>query len=112
MWAYQHTADDVENVLRDHATRVVNTEGKPLDVLAEELVEELDDGAIEKAALRGGVDLDDQTTAANEEILRQLIERGLISGLTGGPTVEASLNPAVVPLTEDLTLPEPGGTPP
>jgi hypothetical protein len=78
--AYGFSSDDVLIVLEQNACKVADSGGKPFDVLAEELASELDGAAIEKAALRGGVDLDDQTAAANEEILRQLQESGVIKG--------------------------------
>lgn len=75
--AYQVTAEDVQFVLEAHRYNLT-TRDIPLDHLAEQLFDELDGYAIERAALTGCTDLENQTRSANAEILRQLIASGHI----------------------------------
>jgi hypothetical protein len=42
MTQYIVTADDVENVLREHSLRVIDTKGKSFETMSAELVDELD----------------------------------------------------------------------
>lgn len=63
--AFGITEDDVANVLRSHGISVS-------DEQVSDLFFELDDGAVETAALNSGDDLDDQTEGAYQEIWRQL----------------------------------------
>lgn len=80
MLAFQITEEDVENVLQQNLQRVRNPGGVAISELAERLLDrELDVPAIERAALRGGPDLDDQTDAADAEIKQQLIDRGFMA---------------------------------
>lgn len=75
--AYQATSEDVQLVLESHADRIA-AQSRSLDELAEQLFDGLDCYAIERAALKGGTDLEEQTAAADAEILRQLVEGGHI----------------------------------
>ena len=78
--AYEVTPEDVENVLRSNSLAVANTNGKSFESMAEELHGDLDFGLIEQAALAGD-DLDEQTDYANDEIARQLREKGVLEPL-------------------------------
>ena len=76
--AYQVTVDDIENVLHDYSLRVTDTQGKSFETMAAELIDEIDHDRIEKAALKSGCDLDEQTTGANDEIKKILVELGVL----------------------------------
>ena len=76
--AFEVTPEDVESVLHAYSLRVTDTQGKSFETMAGELIDEIDTGRVEKAALAGGVDLDDQTTAAHEEIKEILVELGVL----------------------------------
>ena len=78
--AYQPTEEDVENVLRNHALHVANTNGKSFESIAAEVFHDLDHGKVEAAAMYGD-SLDQQTGYANEEIARQLRENGILEPL-------------------------------
>lgn len=79
---FEISEDDVANVLRQHAG---NTS------LAKKLFEEMDIDAVTCAALAGGCDLDDQTSAAYEEITRQLIDQGaLVSNLKNRDIIDVA----------------------
>jgi hypothetical protein len=81
--------EDIESVLSKHWARVANSDGKSFEDMAGDLFAHLDAGAIERAALKGGVDLDDQTEAAYEEIERQLVARGVLSEVRPTPARKA-----------------------
>lgn len=81
MQAFGFSEEDVENVLRANWTRVGNTGGKSFELMASDLFAGLDDGAIEKAVLNGGTEMDDQTTAAYAELERQLVVAGVLGPL-------------------------------
>jgi hypothetical protein len=87
--AFGISEEDVENVLSKHWARVANSDGKSLENMAVDLFTHLDADAIERSALKGGVDLDDQTEAAYEEIERQLVERGVLGELRPAPARKA-----------------------
>lgn len=70
--------EDIENVLSRHWARVANTGGKSFGDIAAELFPLIDAGAVEKAALDGGTELDEQVEAAYADIERQLVERGVL----------------------------------
>ena len=77
--AFEITADDVETVLRNNSLKVANTKGMSFSAMAELLLcTEIDADRAEKAALYYD-SLDDQTTAALEEIHRQLHLKRFIS---------------------------------
>ena len=78
--AYQATEEDVENVLRSNSLAVANTKGKSFESIANEVFGDLDFDLIEQAALSGD-NLDEQTDYANDEIARQLRERGILEPL-------------------------------
>lgn len=61
--AWETTVEDVENVLRMLKEDIA---------LAPEIVDELDHEAIAKAALKAGVEMEEQTEGAYAEIKRQL----------------------------------------
>jgi hypothetical protein len=50
MTQYIVTADDVENVLREHSLRVTDTKGKSFETMSAELVDELDMTTVVEAA--------------------------------------------------------------
>lgn len=72
--AFGISEDDVHNVLQNHHDRLTAATGADLESLARDLFNDLDHGAVERAALRGGTELDQQTEAAYEEVETQLIE--------------------------------------
>lgn len=78
--AFEVTAEDIENVLRQNAVQVANSEGKPFDVMAEEIHGVWDDefDRVAKAALDSGVELDEQTDGAYGEIRSILVEQGIL----------------------------------
>jgi isochorismate synthase EntC len=76
--AWQVTLDDIENVLESHALRVENPRGQTFAQMAEDLISEIDEGRVEKAALAAGSDMDEQTQAALDEIKKILVEMGVI----------------------------------
>jgi len=80
MYAFEITSEDFENVLRQNALRVANSEGKPFGLMAEDLFEELQDRLpeLEAAALEGGDDLDAQTDAAYAAIAQMLEDQGVL----------------------------------
>ncbi|MDK2126697.1 hypothetical protein [Parachitinimonas caeni] len=78
--AFEVTEIDVANVLRQHAVRVLNANGRSFNSMAEDLIATLNLDAISAAALDVGTSLEDQTTAAHEEIARQLIDRNILKG--------------------------------
>ncbi|MBV7542186.1 hypothetical protein [Acidovorax sp. sic0104] len=78
--AYEPTVEDVENVLRSNSLAVANAKGKSFDSMANEIHGDLDFDLVEQAALTGD-DLDEQTDYANDEIARQLRERGILEPL-------------------------------
>ncbi len=80
-FAFQISEEDVENVLRNNWKRVVNTNGRSFKDMSEQLYLEVDEGAVEKAALKSGNDLETQTDAAYAKIARQLITMGVLSNV-------------------------------
>lgn len=76
--AFQISEEDIENVLRDYSLRVTNAQGQSFETMASELINEIDHARVEKAALDGGDDIDDQTQAAYNEIHKNLVEQGVI----------------------------------
>lgn len=78
--AYEVTEDDLQNVLSSNALVDGYAGGKTLAVMASELFTELDFGLIEDAALAGD-SMDQQTDYANDEIARQLREKGVLKPL-------------------------------
>lgn len=76
--AYQVSDEDIENVLQNYSLRVTDTQGKSFETMAAELINQIDAARVEKAALRAGIDLDEQTQAANDEIKTILVELGIL----------------------------------
>lgn len=76
--AFQITEEDIESVLHQYALRVANSRGLSFAAMAEELLYEIDEQRVEKAALKAGTDLDTQTAAAMEEIHAILVEQGVL----------------------------------
>ena len=76
--AFGITADDVENVLHSYALSVTNTSRKSFETMAAELIEEIDHGRVEKAALESGCDFEEQTQGAYDEIKAILVEIGVL----------------------------------
>lgn len=64
--AWETTVEDVENVLRQLGMDEVD---------ASEVLDTLDVEAVAKAALRSGVEMEEQTEGAYAEIKRQIEER-------------------------------------
>lgn len=78
--AFEVTKDDVLAVLKRHAVRVNNSNGRSFSYMAEALFEDLDLDEVSVAALAGGNDLDEQTAAAHTEIAQQLVDQGVMKG--------------------------------
>jgi len=78
MQAFGISEEDLANVLRKHWARVANTNGLDFEAMADLNFRYLNDAAVEKAALDGGVEMDDQTEAAYEEIERQMVALGVL----------------------------------
>ncbi len=76
--AFQVTEEDIENVLQQYSLRVTDTQGKSFETMAAELIDEIDHGRIEKAALKSGTELDVQTQGAFDEIKQILVELGVL----------------------------------
>jgi hypothetical protein len=76
--AFQVTEEDIENVLRNYSLRVMDTQGQSFETMAAELINEIDCGRVEKAALASGGDLDVQTQGAYDEIKNILVEIGVL----------------------------------
>ncbi|MYM92646.1 hypothetical protein [Duganella vulcania] len=76
--AFQVTEIDIENVLRDYSLRVTDTQGKSFEMMAAEVLDEIDSERVEKAALDSGCDLDEQTQGAHDEIHKILVEIGVL----------------------------------
>lgn len=71
--------DDIAAVLRETA----KAKASQVDDLAVTLLPKLDQGLIAMVAIEHSTDLDEQTAAAHEEILRQLYAIGVIDDLAG-----------------------------
>ena len=76
--AFQITEEDISNVLHQHSMRVIDTRGQSFEMMASALIEEIDHARIEKAALASGVELDQQTQGAFDEIHKILVELGVM----------------------------------
>lgn len=76
--AFQITEDDIAMVLRRESLRVADTQGRSFDDMASDLLTEIDGDRIERAALKSGNDLEDQTTGAHDEIKIILEEMGVL----------------------------------
>lgn len=79
--AFGISEDDLATVLEMHAAHVANTNGVPFSVMAEQLFNDWSSTEFDRvaaAALDGGVDMDDQTSAAYEEIRAILVEQGVL----------------------------------
>tara|TARA_R110002124_G_scaffold128157_9_gene288595 strand:+ start:6073 stop:6321 length:249 start_codon:yes stop_codon:yes gene_type:complete len=77
-YAFQITSEDIVNVLRSESLLVGNTNGKPFEEMAEDLIEELDCDRIEGIALAASNELEEQTSAAYEAIQKELVELGVL----------------------------------
>jgi hypothetical protein len=90
MHAFGISEDDIEAVLRKNGARMVNAAGRSFEQVAEDLFDDIDHGLVERAALKSSTDLDEQTTAAHEEIERQLVQLGVLEAPhTAAATVPA-----------------------
>ena len=74
------TDEDVMTVLCGNALHVTNSDGKPFEVMAAELLGDIDHEAVALAAINASTDVDEQTTAAHLEITRQLVTMGVLKG--------------------------------
>lgn len=97
--AYEATVEDVENVLRSNSLAVANTHGMSFESLAEKLHGDLDFGLIEQAALAGD-ELDEQTGYANDEIARQLREKGV---LESSKMVDGDVHPSAFEIKQSFS---------
>ncbi len=82
--AFGITDEDVMTVLCANALHVMDSDGKSFEIMAAEMLGDLDHEAVALAAINASSDIDEQTTAAHLEITRQLVNMGV---LRGGPTV-------------------------
>ena len=90
--AFGITDEDVMTVLCANALHVTNSDGKPFDVMAAELLGDIDHDAVALAAINASTDIDEQTTAAHLEITRQLVTMGVLKGMqTEAIVTEATL---------------------
>ena len=78
--AFGITDEDIMTVLCGNALHVTNSDGKPFEVMAAELLGDIDHDAVALAAINASSDLDEQTTAAHLEITRQLVVMGVLKG--------------------------------
>lgn len=76
--AFEISAQDIESVLLSYSLRVTDTQGQSFATMAEELIDEVDTSRIEKAALRAGNSLEEQTAGAYEEIRQILVEMAVL----------------------------------
>lgn len=76
--AFGISSDDIEDVLRNHSLHVASTDGRSFEDMAIELLADIDEARIERAALKAGCDMDEQTRAAHEEIHTILVEQGVL----------------------------------
>lgn len=79
--AFGITEEDITNVLRDNALHVVNTNGVSFATMGEQLYcdwTNVELARVAKAALRGGVEMDEQTQAAYGEIRAILVEQAVL----------------------------------
>jgi hypothetical protein len=80
--AFGISETDVFVVLRQNAALVTNSEGKTFDQMADDIFDSWVGGVepdrIAQAALDGGTDMDEQTTAAHAEIRAILVEEGIL----------------------------------
>lgn len=77
-YGFQLTELDVECVLRRQHARVINAHGESVDALARRLLDEVDAGQVERAALKYSTELEAQTEAAYEELERELVAKGVL----------------------------------
>lgn len=79
--AFGITEEDIATVLRQNAAQVANSNGVPFDIMGEQIFNDWTDlefDRVAKAALDGGVEMDDQVEAAYAEIRDILIEQGIL----------------------------------
>lgn len=79
--AFGITEEDITTVLRQNAVQVANSNGVPFDIMGEQIFNDWTDlefDRVAKAALDGGVEMDDQVEAAYAEIRDILVEQGVL----------------------------------
>ena len=79
--AFGITEEDITTVLRQNAVQVANSNGVPFDIMGEQIFNDWTDlefDRVAKAALDGGVEMDDQVEAAYAEIRDILVEQGIL----------------------------------
>jgi hypothetical protein len=76
--AFQVTTDDVENVLRTNSLYVNNSDGKPFEDMAMDLIDQIDCDRVQCVALSNSTELEEQTEAAYAEIRDILVEIGIL----------------------------------
>ncbi|MGF6440455.1 hypothetical protein [Paraburkholderia youngii] len=91
--AIRVTEADLLAVLRRYSLKVANTSGKPFEVLAEELFDDLMARVAESAAARHGSDRFSQESAAQASIAQQLAALGILA------ISEEELKASPLPLT-------------
>lgn len=77
-YAFETTEQDIVTVLEANTGSVQGVAGRTYADMAQEIFADLNYGAVEKAALRAGTDMDDQIRGAQAEIKSQLIELGVL----------------------------------
>lgn len=79
--AFGITEEDITTVLRQNAAQVAKSNGVPFDIMGEQIFNDWTDlefDRVAKAALDGGVEMDDQVEAAYAEIRDILVEQGIL----------------------------------
>lgn len=77
--AYRLSTGDIETVLAEYSLRVTDTKGKSFATMAEELIDELDEGRIVGAAMAtGSSKSEDLIQAGLDAIKEQLVELGIL----------------------------------
>ncbi len=79
--AFGITEEDLAAVLRQNSLQVANTNGVSFDAMAETIFNDWSDVEFDRvasAALDGGVEMDDQTSAAYSEIRSIFVEQGVL----------------------------------
>lgn len=102
MYAFEVTEDDISTVLRANIA-FINFDGRSIDDMASDLIDELDAQRIEHAALSSGTEMDDQTCGAHDEIKSMLCEMGVLIGCTDRTPFYVWANEHCDNTSEDLT---------
>lgn len=78
MQVFELSEEDVATVLRQNQHRIRDPQGRTIADLAAHLFDELDGGAVERAALAGASEVGTYS-GAYAEIAQQLVDRGFLA---------------------------------